>query len=138
MALASVFVGGVFLAGCGEPEERPHLRWKTGDTLPADFPTDIPVYPKATLDKAVTSQDRDAGAFVGWRTTDPIPEVRHFYTTKLDEQGWHVTAYPGLPAPWMGEGGVTVVGTKWGRTVSFAIGAQDEKTLISMAIPGNQ
>ena len=61
--------------------------------------------------------------------------MRHFFTEKLDAEGWHVISYPGVPAAWMGEGGVTVVATKWGRTASYAIGAKEGATLISLVLP---
>ena len=106
--------------------------------MPADFPKDIPVYPNATLQAAVTHDGAptEQGAYLAWSTKDEIPAVRHFYTEKLDAEGWHVISYPGVATAWMGEGGVTVVATKWGRMAAFAIGAKEGETLISLVFPG--
>ena len=125
------------LAGCADDPDVPQIKWKKSTTLPADFPKDVPVYPNAQFGTAVTGEGlpTEAGGLLSWTTQDKIQPVRHFFTEKLDEQGWHVISYPGVPTLWMGEGGVTVVATKWGRMVSFAIGAKDGATVISLVFP---
>jgi len=97
----------------------------------------VAIYPNATFKEAVTGEGlpTEDGALLSWSTKDDIPAVRHYFTEKLDTEGWHVISYPGVPAGWMGEGGVTVVATKWGRTASYAIGAKDGATLISLVLP---
>jgi hypothetical protein len=126
------------LIGCAEDPIAPAPKLKKSVTLPVDFPKDIPVYPNTTFQGAIVHQDAptEQGAYISWSTKDEIPAVRHFYTEKLDAEGWHVISYPGVAAAWMGEGGVTVVATKWGRTAAFAIGAKDGATLISLVFPG--
>jgi hypothetical protein len=125
------------LAGCAEEPQRPAIKWRQGQGLPADFPKDVPVYPNAQLKGAITGEGlpTEEGAYLAWTTKDEIPAVRHFYQQKLDEEGWHVVSYPGVPVAWMGEGGVTVVGTKWGRTVSFGIATKDGATMINLVFP---
>jgi hypothetical protein len=133
---AAVLVA-VCMLGCADDQSGPSIKWKKATAMPADFPKDVPVYPNATLMSSVTGEGlpSESGAYIAWTTKDEIPAVRHFYTDKLDADGWHVISYPGVPAAWMGEGGVTVVATKWGRTASFAIGAKDGATLISLVFP---
>jgi hypothetical protein len=125
------------LFGCAEDSSGPAPKLKKSATLPADFPKDVPVYPNATFRSAITHKDAptEEGGYLAWSTKDEIPAVRHFYTEKLDSEGWHVISYPGVAAGWMGEGGVTVVATKWGRMAAFAIGAKDGATLISLVFP---
>ena len=135
--LAAVLVAASLL-GCADDNSAPAPKLKKSATLPADFPKDIPVYPNATFRSAITVRDAptEQGGYLAWSTKDEIPAVRHFYTEKLDAEGWHVISYPGVASGWMGEGGVTVVATKWGRMASFAIGAKDGATLISLVFPG--
>ena len=135
--LAAVLVAASLL-GCADDDSAPAQKLKKSATLPADFPKDVPVYPNATFRTAITTKDAptEQGGYLSWSTKDEIPAVRHFYTEKLDAEGWHVISYPGVAAGWMGEGGVTVVATKWGRMASFAIGAKEGATLISLVFPG--
>jgi hypothetical protein len=123
--------------GCADERGGSNIKWKKSATLPADLPKDVALYPDATFKDAVTGEGMptESGAFLAWSTKDEIPAVRHYLTEKLDEEGWHVISYPGVAAGWMGEGGVTVVATKWGRTASYAIGAKDGATLISLVLP---
>ncbi len=125
------------LVGCADESNAPAAKLKKSTTLPADFPKDVPIYPNATFRSAITTQDAptEQGGYLAWSTKDEIPAVRHFYTEKLDAEGWHVISYPGVAAGWMGEGGVSVVATKWGRMAAFAIGAKDGATLISLVFP---
>jgi hypothetical protein len=126
--------------GCADEHEAPAVKWRKSTTLPADFPKDVPIYPNAQLLNAVTGEGipTEDGAYIAWSSRDQIPAIRHFYTEKLDGEGWHVISYPGVATAWMGEGGVTLVATKWGRTASFAFGAKDSATLISLVFPGKQ
>ncbi len=135
--LAAALVAACVLGCADEPGGQP-AKLKKSPAVPADFPKDVPVYPNATFVTAITHQDAptEQGAYISWSTKDEIPAVRHFYTEKLDAEGWHVISYPGVAAGWMGEGGVTIVATKWGRMASFAIGAKDGATLISLVFPG--
>jgi hypothetical protein len=135
--LAAVLVAACMLGCADEPGGGSSIKWKKSATLPSDLPKDVPVYPNAAFQSAIVGEGVpiESGAFLGWTTKDDIPAVRHWLTEKLDAEGWHVISYPGVPAGWMGEGGVTVVATKWGRTASYAIGAKDGATLISLVLP---
>jgi hypothetical protein len=56
--------------------------------LPSDFPTDIPVYPGATILGSVTGSATEGGVFVSLNTTDSMDDVKAFYDSKLAENGW--------------------------------------------------
>ena len=130
-ALVAVLVFlALCLAGCGR-EEAPSVEWRSSKELPENFPSDIPIYPTAKVGKVVTG----AGAVVMWDAPDSVPVVERYYTRELTEKGWGVTKYPGLPAPWMGEEGVTVIATRWGRQLSFALGEKGDHTVITVALP---
>jgi hypothetical protein len=114
-------------AGCGKSEAP--VEWKTTKELPANFPSDVPIYPNAQLDAVVSGK----GSVIFWHTSDPVPTVQAFYTKELNAKGWHVTAYP-VVVSWMGEDGVTLIGTVWGRQISVSIGRQKDRTAISTLI----
>ena len=134
--MLAVLLVAACVIGCADQQES-KLKWKKSSTLPADFPKDVAIYPEAALKDVLTAEGvpTENGAFLTWTTKDDIPKVRHYFTEKLDTDGWHVISYPGVPAAWMGEGGVTVVATKWGRTASYAIGAKEGSTLITLVLP---
>ena len=134
---AAVLLAACMFGCADEPGGGSRIKWKKAATLPADLPKDVAIYPNSTFKDGVVGDGlpTESGAFLTWSTKDDIPAVRHYFTEKLDADGWHVISYPGVPAGWMGEGGVTVVATKWGRTASYAIGAKDGATLISLVLP---
>lgn len=138
LGMLAVALLAACVLGCADEKPKSKIVWKKSTALPEDFPKDVPIYPNAKLDSAVWGKGMPSedGAFLAWKTQDEIQVVRHFLTEKLDAEGWHVISYPGVPAAWMGEGGVTVVATKWGRTASFAVAAKDNATLISLVFPG--
>ena len=126
--LACLPLVGVASSGCGK--EEPPVVWKTSKQLPPDFPSDLPVYPKAEVDAVVSGK----GSVIIWKTSDPLRVVQEYYTKQMSDAGFHVTTYPGTPAGWMGEEGVTVIGTVWGRQIGFALGAQGGKTVITTIV----
>src|SRR2546429_7767830 len=114
-ALVAVsFFLALSLGGCGR-EEAPSVEWRTSKELPADFPSDIPIYPTAKVARVVTG---NGGAVVVWEAPDPVPVVEQYYTRVLAEKGWQVTKYTGVPPERMGDGGMGVIATAWGRHVS--------------------
>lgn len=59
--------------------------------LPADFPSDFPLYPGAKLTSSwSTSGDDGKGISVVWETGDSVDKVRNFYKEKLSSQGWKI------------------------------------------------
>ena len=121
-------------AGCGS--EAPPVEYRTLKELPQDFPADIPIYPKATVTAAVTANGK--AAVVVWETSDRLPVVQQYYTNWFTENGWTVTKQPGLPAPWMGDDGLIVYGTRRGRRLGIGLGEkgeEGERTAIIVAFP---
>ncbi|MBI5232174.1 MAG: hypothetical protein HY876_08430 [Coriobacteriales bacterium] len=59
--------------------------------LPADFPTDAPVYPGA---KVVASYEQGTGAaksyVVTFETADPASKVNDWYVTEIEAKGWTI------------------------------------------------
>jgi hypothetical protein len=129
LAAACVIVFGAASWGC---RSEPPIEWKMSKQLPGDFPSDVPIYPKAELDTVVSGK----GSVIFWHTSDPLSAVQAYYTKELNARGWHVTTYPGLSAAWFGDDGVTVIGTVWGRQVSFAIGQKGDQTAITAVVKG--
>lgn len=137
LRMLAVLLVAASMIGCAGEESESKLKWRKSSALPADFPKDVAIYPEATLKDVLTAEGvpTENGAFITWSTKDDIPKVRHYFNEKFDAEGWHVISYPGVAAGWMGEGGVTVVATKWGRTASYGIGAKDGATLITLVLP---
>lgn len=128
-----VLLGALLAAGCGGGEPA-STTWKQSASVPADFPKDVPIYPGATLKLAVTPE-QGSGMVVVWETPDKLSAVQSQLTKELEAQGWTVSVLPSVAAKWLGEGGATVVGTRWGRQVSFALGPRPETTTIAFVIP---
>jgi hypothetical protein len=112
--------------GCGGDPEPPRGEWKTLDSLPQNFPADIPIYPQA---RVVTVVARGGGVAI-WETTDALATVQQWYTQKMGERGWQVTAAPGMGPAWIGDPRVTVIGKDWGRRLSIGLGQNAGKTNI--------
>ena len=61
----------------------------TPGNLPADFPSDVPVYKDASLSD-VQSLANDAHNVI-FKTDGSIPDVYHFYDNQMRKNGWEVT-----------------------------------------------
>ncbi|WP_045054940.1 S-layer homology domain-containing protein [Aliterella atlantica] len=60
-------------------------------TLPADFPSTIPLYPNAQLQE-VTGQENVQ--LTRWASSDPITAVQSFYENQLRSQNWEILSQP--------------------------------------------
>lgn len=57
--------------------------------LPDNFPSDIPVFPGATVLGSVTGSASDgSGIFVSLNSTDSMDDVKDFYGYRLSDNGW--------------------------------------------------
>jgi len=65
-------------------------------TLPNDFPTVIPRYPNAVLQKVISA---DAEVSTVWQTTDSSDRVSAFYQEKLQADGWQLLPTPLTSSP---------------------------------------
>jgi len=71
-------------------KEKMHLETgEQGVALPHDFPSDVPLYPGATLTLAVTIDDL---LQVTLHTADDLPEVVKFYREQLEAADWKIEA----------------------------------------------
>ncbi|HEY9872313.1 MAG TPA: S-layer homology domain-containing protein [Candidatus Obscuribacterales bacterium] len=63
--------------------------------LPADFPSEIPLYPEAQLKeiKLPTTPDNQDQQTV-WTTTDPSNLVQNFYSKAFDSNNWQIVSQP--------------------------------------------
>ncbi len=76
--------------------------------LPQDFPTEIPLYPQAQLQKVEALDIPEAqGQLTSWTTSDPINAVQSFYQRAFNSSGWQVISKPDTDA-----GGTFVVRRK--------------------------
>lgn len=58
--------------------------------LPADFPSEIPLYPNAQLQEVTAIATSGAGDRLRWRSTDPSNLIANFYQTELSRQNWQI------------------------------------------------
>jgi S-layer homology domain len=77
-----------------QPTPKPEASTATEPELPADFPTAIPRYPMATLEKtAPTSRPTSAYPVVTqWTSADPSNAIEAFYQRQLAENGWQLAS----------------------------------------------
>ena len=60
--------------------------------MPANFPTDVPVYPGARLTAGASFTSTGVVSWgMEWETLDGIQKVHDFYATKLSAGGWTIT-----------------------------------------------
>lgn len=98
----------------------------SGMELPADFPKDIPLYPKRVV-QSVNQMGKDR--MIGIQATGTVAEVVAFYGTELKNQGWEFA-----PATPMGEGAM-IIANKGPRTAMFMIAKTDDKrTFIQLSL----
>lgn len=63
--------------------------------LPEDFPTEIPLYPQAQLEKVEALDVPSAqGQLTSWTSSDPINAVQSFYQRAFNSGGWQVISKP--------------------------------------------
>lgn len=98
--------------------------------LPASFPKDFPVYPKAKLTSSWYSKtDKGNGVSVAWETSDSVNKVAEFYKDKLAKDGWKVSN------SFDGEGSSTISFEKETSSGFVGIAATSEgKTMISVTL----
>ncbi|MGB5961975.1 MAG: S-layer homology domain-containing protein [Coleofasciculaceae cyanobacterium] len=67
--------------------------------LPEDFPTEIPLYPQAQLQKVAALDVPSAqGQLTNWTTSDPINAVQSFYQRAFNSGSWQVISKPDTDA----------------------------------------
>lgn len=119
-------VGDTLQADVGG-QDKMHLETgETGVALPAGFPSDVPLYPAATLVLAVTLDDSEQ---VTLHTSDDIPNVVKFYRDQLAASGWTIEAELDV------QRGNMISSDKDGRTCSVVLTRKSDKiTAISVTL----
>ena len=104
-----------------------------GTKLPADFPSDIPIYPGATVTASVGAAGQAAGKtshVVTFETSDSADSVASFYKAKL--AAWQSSAEVGTP-----EGKMLVLQSPDSRRrVSLLAASKSGKTSVSLSVEG--
>jgi S-layer homology domain len=63
--------------------------------LPADFPTEIPLYPNAQLIEVGAPSDAPSNKVrLRWESTDPVNSVQNFYQTEFGRGNWQIVSRP--------------------------------------------
>lgn len=64
------------------------------DSLPKDFPNDVPVYPGASIQGSIgtTSGSEGNGNYVGLESTDAFAVVVAWYQKEVAEKGWSIVS----------------------------------------------
>ena len=108
-------------------KEKMHLETgEQGVALPHDFPSDVPLYPGATLTLAVTIDDL---LQVTLHTADDIPDVVKFYREQLEAGDWKIEAELDVKK------GDMLSADKDGRTCSVLLTRKsDNVTVISITL----
>jgi len=101
-------------------------------TLPQDFPTEIPLYPQAQLQKVEALDIPEAqGQLTSWTTSDPINAVQSFYQRAFNSGGWQIISKPDTDA-----GGTFVVRRKTLQvTLSLSTGTTTPSATPTPATP---
>lgn len=102
--------------------------------LPQDFPTEIPLYPQAQLQKVEALEIPEAqGQLTSWTTSDPINAVQSFYQRAFNSSGWQIISKPDTDA-----GGTFVVRRKTLQvTLSLSTGTTTQGATPSPATTPN-
>jgi hypothetical protein len=100
--------------------------------MPAGFPADVPVYPKARLTAAASFVSTGQVAWgMEWETVDPPANVDAFYKEKLNSSDWTFTVKSQTPALFAGT--ITRKSSN-GTTGTIAINTDGSLITIAMSL----
>jgi hypothetical protein len=105
-----------------------------GNKLPADWPSDAPIYTGATIQYAASANPTTgkAGAAVVFMTSDSVQKVSDFYVAQLKEQGWKIEGTVNAG------GALTIGATKDERSLSLVISGAEGRTTVTMGVENKQ
>ena len=95
------------------------------NSLPEDFPADVPSYPSAEVEKAQSTPT--AGLKALFRTADDPAKVAAYYSDNFAAQGWSTQR---MDAP----DGIMVLADKGGRSATAGITTSEGKTRIELLV----
>jgi len=96
----------------------------TPGQLPSDFPSDVPIYPGAQAQSALSVPG--GNLFVTFATSASVEDVAEYYEEQLGNQGWTIIS--------TGDEKNRVLGTKEERSVSIMMMAKGAKTEVGLSI----
>jgi len=104
--------------------------WSTSDKLPADFPTDVPLYPGAELQGSLASapSDGSGGHYVGLESTDAIATVVAWYKKEIVAKGWKIITDANI------SGSTILSAEKDTRMLSVTISEESGKVSMSIVL----
>jgi len=103
--------------------------WSSSDKLPANFPSDVPLYPGAKVQgSVVAAQQQGSGHYAGLETVDTIDKVVSWYKAEVVAKGWQVTAN------FEAGGGVMIGGSKDTRDLVVTVSKEGDKTVIGLVV----
>ena len=112
-------------ATAGQPAAPAAIADAWSSTLPADFPSDVPIYPASTVVKAKDAPE--SGIMVGWTTTDEPAKVASFFSDSLAAQGWSTQRVDG-------DDGIVVLADKGSRSITLVLSSAEGKTQIDLLL----
>ena len=62
--------------------------------LPADFPTEIPLYPNAQLLEVTEPTATEKNAVLRYQSTDPVNSIQEFYQKEFGRGNWEIASRP--------------------------------------------
>jgi hypothetical protein len=117
--------GAVKVTGKDEHGDELKTTVGSGASLPDAFPSDVAIYPKATIEVSATVGNTMS---VSLKTADSAKEVETFYKQKMKENGWDSKSSLDMPQMKMLEG------SKKGHTLTVVISAESGHTIISLSV----
>lgn len=103
--------------------------WSTSDKLPADFPTDVPVYPGAKVQGSVASAGQDnTGHYAGLETTDALDDVIAWYKKEVKSAGWTIVTDATV------NGSLILSATKDSRGLSVTVTKEGDKVVVGLVV----
>ncbi|MDD5068402.1 MAG: hypothetical protein PHS53_02525 [Candidatus Pacebacteria bacterium] len=97
------------------------------NSLPTDWPTDVPVYTNGTIQYSASSnQSGQTGKAVVILSPDSVATVKSYYTSALPQNGWTIKGTQEA------NGATVIVAEKSGRNLSLSIVGSSEGTQITL------
>ncbi|MDQ2097297.1 MAG: S-layer homology domain-containing protein [Tychonema bourrellyi B0820] len=76
------------------PQPATPVDTSTTAKLPADFPTEIPLYPNAQLLQVTEPSASDKNVRLRYESTDPINSIQSYYSTEFGRRNWEIVSRP--------------------------------------------
>ena len=103
--------------------------WSTSDKLPADFPTDVPIYPGAKVQASVAGAQGQTGShYAALETTDALGTVIAWYKKEIVAQGWTVASDATI------QGNLIMGATKDTRELSVTVTGDQGKVTVGLVV----